>query len=374
MRRLRSIFGLAAVAVCMLAGTSQAMAAKFVVDDDAAECKKAQFTTIQAAVNAAGPGDDVEVCRGLYTEVVVVGTGKDGLDVYSKNPLDAVIKAPPTIAADVANDKSIVRVTESRDVGIRRFTITGPGPGPIDSIRNGVRVDSGGSADILDNHITLIRDTPFTGVGNRGLSVRVGATTDSVGSEARITGNLMDEYQKGAVTINRVGSYALIEKNTIVGAGPTAVVAQNGIAVGRGAAADILNNDVSGNAFTGTSATAAGILIFLTPGTVQVEKNSLDGNQIGIDVSTAVNGQVTVEKNKVIGGPSVQALPFGDGILFRSDTASNVIEKNRARDNVLHDCHDDSTGTETGGVANVWTKNNGETENKPGLCVKGNDD
>jgi len=35
------------------------------------------------------------------------------------------------------------------------------------------------------------------------------------------------------------------------------------------------------------------------------------------------------------------------------------------------DCYDDTTGTGTAGTANTWFRNNGETENRPGLCKKG---
>ena len=33
--------------------------------------------------------------------------------------------------------------------------------------------------------------------------------------------------------------------------------------------------------------------------------------------------------------------------------------------------YDDTTGTGTAGTANTWFRNNGETENRPGLCKKG---
>src|SRR5438552_17244984 len=38
-----------------------------VVDDDKAQCPDAQYTTIQAAVDAASPGATIEVCAGSYS-------------------------------------------------------------------------------------------------------------------------------------------------------------------------------------------------------------------------------------------------------------------------------------------------------------------
>jgi hypothetical protein len=48
-------------------------------------------------------------------------------------------------------------VSGARGVTILAVTITGPGGLACDSLRYGVRVDNGGSADILGNHITRRR-------------------------------------------------------------------------------------------------------------------------------------------------------------------------------------------------------------------------
>ena len=47
---------------------------------------------------------------------------------------------------------------------------------------------------------------------------------------------------------------------------------------------------------------------------------------------------------------------------------NNVFKGNKSFGNTEHDCHDDSTGTGTGGTANTWKDNKGATENKPDLC------
>ena len=123
--------------------------------DDGLDCPNAEYMTIQAAVNAATPGDKIKVCRGTYMEQVTIPAGKNGITLFSEPALQAVIKAPLAML----DPKAIVRVSASQNVTIRHFTITGPGGGDCDSIRWGVRVDSGGSALITDNHITEIRDT-----------------------------------------------------------------------------------------------------------------------------------------------------------------------------------------------------------------------
>jgi hypothetical protein len=66
-----------------------------------------------------------------------------------------------------------------------------------------------------------------------------------------------------------------------------------------------------------------------------------------------------------------------DGIYMGDDTADNRIEGNFLRGNAEHDCHDDSVGPNPPAmVMNFWVNNDGQTENKPGLCVgaHGDDD
>src|SRR5215469_8624293 len=51
--------------------------AKLLVDDDKVECPTAEFKHIQEAVNAASPGDEIHVCKGIYVEQVKIGKALD---------------------------------------------------------------------------------------------------------------------------------------------------------------------------------------------------------------------------------------------------------------------------------------------------------
>ena len=68
-----------AAALGALAAASPASAAIFRVDDDRGQCPSAPYSSIQAAIDAAGPGDTVTVCPGSYIE----GSGAPGTNALT---------------------------------------------------------------------------------------------------------------------------------------------------------------------------------------------------------------------------------------------------------------------------------------------------
>jgi hypothetical protein len=60
------------VGVCTALAAGPAAARTWLVDDDRAECPTADFTRVQAAVDAAASGDTIRLCPGLYRENVTV--------------------------------------------------------------------------------------------------------------------------------------------------------------------------------------------------------------------------------------------------------------------------------------------------------------
>ena len=158
-------------------------------------------------MTAAGPGDTIRVCPGTYHEQVTIPGGKNNLTLHSVSHWHAIIKAP-VLMLDL---KAIVRVSASQNVTIRGFEISGPGSGGCDSIRYGVRVDSGGSANIIGNHIVDIRDLPpppsVSGCQN-GVAVLVGRNVEGTTGSALIEGNVIERYQKNGPTVDNAGSFA----------------------------------------------------------------------------------------------------------------------------------------------------------------------
>jgi hypothetical protein len=284
-------------------------------------CNDPGYPDIQSAVNAAASGDRINVCPGTYTEEVLIsGSAKNSISLRSVGVWQAIIKAP---AVMLGPTKSIVRVSGAQGVQILAFTITGPGGSLCDSLRYGVRVDSGGSADILGNHITQIHDTPFGGCQN-GVAVLVGRKSESTTGSARIIGNVIDNYQKNGPTVSNTGSYAEIAYNRITGVGPTALIAQNGIQASGGANANIRHNFVSGNIYTPQTFAASGVILF-APGVVVLDRNTVSSSDVGVfDLEAAPGTSIT--------NNSVRASTF-DGIDVDVATTNQRVEMNKVSQN-----------------------------------------
>ena len=398
-------------------------------------CNDPGYPTVQSAVTASGPGDRINVCPGTYTEQITIPAGKDNLQLRATKQWDAILKAPP-LMFDV---KAIVRVTTSQNVTILAFTITGPGGTGCDALRYGVRVDGGGSANILGNHITQIRDNPLSGCQN-GVGVQVGRQVEGTTGSAQIIGNVIDNYQKNGMTVDNAGSSAEIAHNRVLGNGPIAfAAAQNGIQVSRGATANVQHNFVAQNIYFTPATSATGILLFQSANVTtahntvtsndngiydwmatgstttnnHVRASSYDGvtedqsssaqvannkteHNVGAGIGMYTNAQNNVldrnhasdnagsgilldqassniVSNNQVKDNGTDGGDVTDGIRVSAASTGNTISKNHLKDNVTHDCHDDS-GVPLGPPANVWTDNRGETENRPGLCDGEDDD
>jgi hypothetical protein len=332
---------LTAVGSLLLAGP--AAAAPRIVDDDGVDCPAAPFNSIQAAVDAAGPGDTVVVCDGRYPEQVTIGTGKDKLRLRAKTTEGAIIEAP----AAVAGFPTILRITGGvSGVEVSGFVIQN---GSTSSATTGIDIDGGATARRIDRN--LVRRLNAVGIEVLNDPNRPGGA----GHAQDISRNTIEEYggsQGGfGLLVLGPGSVATMSGNTVIGQPHT-----NGISIQNQAAGQAVGNRIFGNEVNGNG-------IFLSgPATngVLVLANAVFDNGVGInlfDVDSAV-----LQRNRSTSNDQ-------QGLLVDAQSTGNDLRANDARSNDGIDCQDNSSGGGTAGTANTWTANRGLESLPAGICA-----
>jgi parallel beta-helix repeat protein len=273
------------------------------------------YTTIQAAVNAACPGDTVQVDAGTYQEQVTINKS---ITLIGRD-CSTIILAPTNLGAPSAsNPDAIVRVTGAgTTVQIAHLTIAGSdptqAPATITNLFYGVRVDGGATADLGNDTITNIVGTYTTYTNNSpttyavGVAVDIGnsaASIDGTGAQvgiAKVHNDTITNYQRVGVVVNNSGSIGIVLHNTInAGTAPHAD-SQTGVEVSDGAVAHIKSNAITGNT-NGSNGT--GVLLF-NPGAVPMADSAGEDDDCNTDGGDNTPDQtyfVTTVQNNCISG------------------------------------------------------------------------
>ena len=281
--------------------------------------------TVQLGVNAAAPGDTVQVCAGIFAEQVLI-TKSVKLAGAGSAQTTIILPRPVMGSQDVV---TIDGASGSVDVEISGFTIKGLAPtgecAPAGTtyLLSGIYVLAGANANIHDNVITGMRGDPLDGC-QKGSGIRVGRAATPTSGRATITNNTISDYQKTGIIIDNAGSVATITGNTITGVGPTGAIAQNGMQISRGAVATVTGNRVSGNRYTGSGTVSTGLLLFGSLGKVSVSGNTFTGNDVGISAAQVLpppSEATAVRTNTISGGKF--------GISVSGPTTAVLIEENK---------------------------------------------
>jgi len=101
------------------------------VDDDKVECPGAAFTSIQTAINAASPGDKIEVCPGTYNEQLEInkpltleGIRREGKNAAVLQPVDVVENAIEIFEGGFPV-AVVIFVTDTHAVTIKNIIVDG---------------------------------------------------------------------------------------------------------------------------------------------------------------------------------------------------------------------------------------------------------
>ena len=137
-------------------------------------------------------------------------------------------------------------------------------------------VNNGGKVDVTKSTIRDIGEPTLNGAQH---GIGISFVQDTLGSSGDIADNKVLRYQKGGIVVRGLGNKAQIKGNEVTGAGPVDFIAQNGIQVSDGAKADVRDNKVTGNSYTGAGlVSSGGILIFGGCGLAIVKDITIDKN------------------------------------------------------------------------------------------------
>ena len=311
-----------------------------VVDDDKVQCPNAAFTSIQAAVNAANPGDVIRVCPGTYVEQVVVDKSvrlqaDNGAIVMPSN-----MNANTTSAGSGKPLAVVVLVKDATDVNIEGFIVDGTNNGITGCAPTLIGIlfqDASGTVKHnAVRHMSLAASLNGCQSGD-GIDV---ITSPDQSSRVTIEDNSVHDYQKNGITGNELGTSVAIQENSVTGIGPTTGAAQNGIQVGFGAQGSVQENSVADNVWSPCVSlqqcqfNATGILVFQSDG-VEVNHNSVGTSQVGIFIGgqdSKVERNVVFNSRVLVGiqlaGANNQA---GQNRIAHSDQAALLIQGNNNR-------------------------------------------
>jgi hypothetical protein len=266
-------------------------------------CANPGYATITDAINASSPGDTIEVCAGTYDEQVVI---TQALTLKAKGPVTVVGPAtfptnpadyPTTCDADGGSqpNQDVVDICGAGTVNISGFTFEGgwPAGGYCYDSFYGVAVLGGTNLVMSDSTVENIGDGSSSGSGCQGgVGIEVGEATSPTTADpgtATLNNDVVNTYQKNGITVDGAGSNAIIHGATVTGAGPSTVIAQNGIQISDGATAKINVSSVSGNECDVSSVCgpngfiqtqSCGILLF-DAGKVTMSRDNTSANDIG---------------------------------------------------------------------------------------------
>ena len=272
------------------------------------------FNTIQAAVDAAGANNFIDVAAGIYYEqvtiinktVTITGQG-DSTQIVAPATLVSNITDPgPT---GTPNKNALIGVSGG-SVDILNLKIDGAGNG---NHLSGAAPDYNGiyflnaSGTIDDVTVTGIRD-PYNIDGSlsgmqRGNAILV-ANRDGVERTVEVGNSDISDFQKTGMVFAGDGLTVVVHDNHVSGSGlqPLGSPAQNGIQVSGGATGSLVSNTIDNLGYGPDSFSASGILVF---GSNDVTVTNNDVSMVGNSQDAAI--AFVDADNPTANGNSVEA-------------------------------------------------------------------
>jgi parallel beta-helix repeat protein len=277
-------------------------------------CPTPKYSSIQAAVTAANPGDTVYVCPGVYPEQVVINkaltlSGPIAQPTSDLSAPDDAIIAPAISSTTPSLDTSmplgpIILVQSAMNVDLVNLTIDGSnnGIGGCGPTLVGILFQNASGTVAYNTVKNVILGSGLGGCqSGDGILIQ---TSQGGSTSVTIAENNVYDYQKSGIIVNDAGTSASIENNVVTGLGPSTVIAQIGIQLFEGSG-KILNNTVAYNIYSpclaatpsGCPFAAANILVQGAGNNTHVTGNSARASNVGI----YVQGAAILQQNTVSG-------------------------------------------------------------------------
>jgi parallel beta helix pectate lyase-like protein len=285
-------------------------------------CARPGFSSIQSAINAASPGQQILVCAGTYTEqlqitkpVRITALGRVTVQLPAV-PANATTSCDTAMAAGNPpgeQDQDGISICGDIAVTLTGLTVSAAwAAGTCDDSLYGIVVAGDGTLNFDGSSITAAGAVPLNGCQG-GVGIQAG---DSVASPPQaghlvLRDSTVEGYQKNGIVIDGTGSSADISSATVTGIGATTQIAQNGIQVSDGASARIDHSSITGDECSYpvvcgpdglTQTQSAGVLVYQTDAPVTVTSSELSGNDIGVYYLADTSAKAPARPTAVISG------------------------------------------------------------------------
>jgi len=332
----------------------------------------AEFESIQAAVNASGPGDTIQVAGGIYAESVTIGEGKDRLSIIGPGAGNAILQGQGSGIGII--------ISRSGSVTIEGFTVTG--------FDTGIQIFTSDNT-IREVAVTrCVQDGILVSSGARNVFFRVTGSHNGEngiqvdGSNNYVIDGEFNDNGDDGIDLNglfnvAIGNRASGNDSGIIVEGGGAVVIGNRLAGNvEGIVLRSAGNLVHGNAITRNS--RLGVL-YLDDVASLVLGNALTGNQGHGVQAIRASGFAVIGNKAVSNGQDAIALESGAaagvlednqvresgqaGIRLAPETVGGLVRRNRLQGNTP-----DISALPPADLRNVFDENRCGTSRPPGLC------